>query len=110
MAKTSAETVRPDSFTSSGLIQARISDFEHGLRVYDDLRLIRIKSTDYSLLIMEDYFPTIGRINGTVELVSDSDTVLLGKLVGYYLHRDNEFSLMVEEYLTPAEGAPSHEN
>ena len=103
MAQNAAGAARSDSFTSSGLIQARISDFKNGLRVFDDLRIIRITSKDYSLLIMEDYFPIIGQVKGRVELVSDSSTIPLGNISGFYLHRDNEFSLIIEEYLDSAD-------
>ena len=32
--------------------------------------MIRIKSEKYTLLIMDDYMPVIGRIDGMVEIVS----------------------------------------
>ena len=75
------------------------SDFANGLRVYRDVKLIRIKSSDYSLLIMEDYFPIIGQVNGKIELVSEDSLVDLGKLKGFYVHRNNEFSLLIKEQL-----------
>ena len=73
------------------------SDFTHGLRVFQDVKLIRIKSADYSLLIMEDYFPIIGQVNGRIEFVSGDELVDLGTLKGFYVHRDNEFSLLIKE-------------
>lgn len=86
-------------YAAGGKIQARISDFEHGLRVYDGVKLVRIRSREYSLLIMEDYFPSMGSVHGRVDLVTDEDEISLGSVHGFFLHRDNEFSLLVEEEL-----------
>ena len=99
MAKTDSNSIRTDSYADSGKIQARISDFDHGLRIVSNVRLVRIKSKEYSLLIMEDYFPTMGSICGIVELVTDTEQVPLGKVKGFFLHRENEFSLLIEEQL-----------
>ena len=74
-----------------------VSDFSNGLRVFQDVKLIRIKSADYSLLIMEDYFPIIGQVNGRIEFLSEGKLVDLGMLKGFYVHRDNEFSLLIKE-------------
>ena len=72
-----------------------VSDFFNGLRVFQDVKLIRVKSADYSLLIMEDYFPILGQVNGRIEFLSEGRLVDLGKLKGFYVHRDNEFSLLI---------------
>lgn len=88
---------RKTAFEEEGVIQVRISDFANGLRVYDGVKLIRMKSKDYTLLIMEDYFPQIGAINGTIELVTKDDEIQLGDLKGFFMHRDNEFVLLIEE-------------
>lgn len=82
-----------------GKIQARVSDFPHGLRVYEGIKLVRIRSKDYTLLIMEDYFPIIGKVYGHVELVVEDDLVDLGEVKGFFLHRSNEFSLLIEQQL-----------
>ena len=81
-----------------------VSDFRNGLRVFQDIWLIRVKSSDYSLLIMEDYFPVLGQVNGKIELMSEEGLTDLGRLRGFYVHRDNEFSLLIKEQLDePAE-------
>ena len=74
-----------------------VSDFANGLRVFHDVKLIRVKSADYSLLILEDYFPILGQVNGRVEFVSEEKLVDLGRLKGFYVHRANEFSLLIKE-------------
>ena len=80
-----------------------VSDFANGLRVFRDVKLIRVKSSDYSLLIMEDYFPILGQVNGRIEFLSEGKLVDLGKLKGFYVHRDNEFSLLIKEQVAPPE-------
>ena len=84
-------------YEKAGRIQARISDFKNGLRVFDSVQLVRIKSKDYSLLIMEDYFPAIGSVHGDVDLVMENDLVHISRIDGFYLHRNNQFSLLIAE-------------
>lgn len=85
-----------------GKIQVRVSDFDHGLRVFDNVKLVRINSSGYTLLIMEDYFPCLGRVSGEIELVQEDNLTNLGSLKGFYVHRHNEFSLIIEDQLKPA--------
>ncbi len=110
MATANAAGKKRSVYEESGRIQARISDFSHGLRVYDGVKLIRVKSRDYTLLIMEDYFPLLGSVQGRVELVTGDDLIDLGEVKGFYLHRDNEFSLLIEAQTAeppgPEEAAP----
>ena len=80
----------------SDTVQVRISDFEHGLRVFDDVQIVRIVSSNYNLLVMHDFVPTIGMINGTVEIVTNDDIETLKDIKAFYLHRDNVFSLLIE--------------
>lgn len=93
--KNTAEAV--NNAENKGKIQVRVSDFDHGLRVFDNVKLIRIKSSGYTLLIMEDYFPCLGRVSGQIELIQDDNLTDLGNLEGFYVHRHNEFSLIIEE-------------
>ncbi len=99
MAKKEKTKQKISSYEAGGRIQARVSDFPHGLRVYDGVKLIRVTSRDYTLLIMEDYFPCLGSVQGHVELVRDEDLVDLGRVKGFYLHRENEFSLLIEKQM-----------
>ena len=99
MAAKKATEKKISSYETGGRIQARVSDFAHGLRVYDSVKLIRITSKDYTLLIMEDYFPCLGSVSGHVELVGQDDLYDLGEVKGFYLHRNNEFSLLIEKQL-----------
>lgn len=80
----------------SDSVQVRISDFEHGLRVFDDVQIVRVISNNYNLLVMHDFVPTIGMINGTVEIVTSDDIETLKDIRAFYLHRNNVFSLLIE--------------
>ena len=52
-------------------IKVRIFNIENGLREYKDIKIIRIISKDYNLLIMKDYLPIIGEIEGSVDIKND---------------------------------------
>lgn len=81
----------------NSVIQARVSDFHHGLRVFENIQMIRVRSLDYSLLILDDYLPIIAKIEGDVELVRKDEIIPLHSVKGFFMHRDNVFSLLIEE-------------
>lgn len=43
-------------------MKVKIFSLSKGLEIIDDVVSIKIKSKDYNLLIMKDYFPLIGEI------------------------------------------------
>lgn len=74
----------------------KVFSYENALQTYDDIALIRIKSKNSSLLIMEDYLPIVGEINGDVSFANDKDEVSLKNIRGYYVHRKNMFELILK--------------
>ena len=72
-AKKTAEK-KQSAYEAGGRIQARVSDFPHGLRVFDGVKLIRITSRDYTLLIMED--GCIRFMGAPEEVLQHSDELL----------------------------------
>ena len=86
-----------ENLTLDGKITAKIISFKTGLDVIDEVRRIRIKSRHYSLLIMEDYLPVIGEIEGTVTVFADNDTREYKNIKGFYKHAYNEFELLISE-------------
>ncbi len=78
-----------------GMITARILGFKEGLRVLENVDMIRIVSSNYNLLILKDYMPVIGEIKGNVELVSSDTTASFENITGYYMHSHNEFELLI---------------
>ena len=52
----------------------KIYSLLNGLSVLENVKVIRIKSKDYNLLIMKDYVPIIGEIEGDFEVETDKET------------------------------------
>ena len=78
-------------------IKVRIFDIENGLREYKDIKIIRIISKDYNLLIMKDYLPIIGEIEGSVDIKNDEVNLSFKNIKAFYMNSNNEFNLMIKE-------------
>lgn len=78
-------------------IKVRIFDMEHGLTEYENVKTIKIVSTDYNLLIMKDYLSVIGEIVGSVDIKGEDVDVTFNKIKGFYMNSKNVFNLMIEE-------------
>ena len=78
-------------------IKVRIFDMEHGLREYENIKIIRIISKDYNLLIMKDYLPIIGEIEGSVDIKNDTVDLSFKNIKAFYMNSDNVFNLMIKE-------------
>ncbi len=84
-----------------GEIHARIIDAENGFRLISGVYAVRIRSLDYNLLIMEDYLPTLGKIDGDIVILTDDGEVELRGVHGFYKHQHNEFTLLVDSQDAP---------
>ena len=78
-------------------IKVRIFDIENGLREYKDIKIIRIISKDYNLLIMKDYLPIIGEIEGNVDIKNDEVNLSFKDIKAFYMNSNNEFNLMIKD-------------
>lgn len=78
-------------------IVARIFDINSGLRVYENVNVVKIKSKYFTLAIMSDYTPSLGEIEGEVTLITDNDLIKLENLNAYFHHQNNSFSLLIKE-------------
>ena len=78
-------------------IKVRIVDIENGLREYENIKIIRIISKDYNLLIMKDYLPIIGEIEGSVDIKNDEINLSFKDIKAFYMNSNNEFNLMIKE-------------
>lgn len=56
---------------------------------------IRIKSQKYNLLIMPNYLPIIGEIEGKIEIETEEKSAKFDNIIGYYILSKNEFTLML---------------
>ena len=77
-------------------IKAKIVSMEQGLQEYDNIEMIRVKSRQHTLLVMKNYMPVLGRLDGFLELVFEDHTIRIPNIQGYYMHKKNVFSLLVE--------------
>ena len=71
-------------------IKVRIFNIENGLREYKDIKIIRIISKDYNLLIMKDYLPIIGEIEGSVDIKNDEVNLSFKDIKAFYMNSNNE--------------------
>lgn len=78
-------------------IKVKIFDIKNGLRVYDNIKIIRIISKDYNLLVMKDYLPIIGEIEGEVDIKNDEINMSFKDIKAFYMNSDNVFNLMIKE-------------
>ena len=78
-------------------MKAKVVSLLNGLQEYDNLEMIRIKSDRHTLLIMQNFLPVIGELYGSVEFVFENNIIGMTGLKGYYLHKKNSFSLLVED-------------
>lgn len=78
-------------------IKVRIFNLESGLIEYDDIKYIRIVSKDYNLLIMKDYLPIIGEIDGSIDIKGEDVDISYSKIKAFYMNSKNIFNLMIEE-------------
>ena len=78
-------------------MKARIISMDEGLKEIEGVRLVRVISRDYNLLIMEDYMPVIGEITGSVTILGNGGEYKLEDIRGFFSVRKNLFSLMLSE-------------
>ena len=62
----------------------------------DNVKLIRIKSDKYNLLIMKDYWPVVGEINGKI-VIEAEESITYENIVGFFSLSHNVFHLIIKE-------------
>ena len=67
-------------------IKVKVFDIRNGMRVYDNIKIIRIISKDYNLLIMKDYLPIIGEIEGSVDIKNDVVNESFKNIKAFYMN------------------------
>ncbi len=80
-----------------GSLNVNVLSMKNGLIEYDDVQFIRILSNKYNLIILKDYLPVIGEIRGDVEIERLKETIKLQNIVGYYIHKQNQFNLFLRD-------------
>lgn len=77
--------------------KVRIFDLKKGLTEYEHIKFVRIISKDYNLLIMQDYLPIIGEIDGSVDIKGEGVDLSFPKIEAFYMNSGNVFNLMIKE-------------
>ena len=80
-----------------GSINIKVLSMKKGLVEYNDVQFIRIISKNYSLIIMKDYLPLIGEVQGKIEIEGLKETIKLQNIIGYYIHKHNQFNLFLRD-------------
>lgn len=80
-----------------GRILVRICGRNHGLEEYEQVNFVRIISKRYTLLIMADYLPVIGEVEGSIFFRTAEREYQKCQIKGYFMHKNNEFSLMLKQ-------------
>lgn len=90
-------TYREDASAREGKILVRICSRERGLEEFAHVKFVRVVSRRYNLLIMADYLPVIGELEGSVSFLAGNEEYERTHLKGFFMHKNNEFSLMLEK-------------
>lgn len=77
-------------------MKVKIFTLQKGLEEYDDVNAIRIKSSDYNLLILKDYLPIMGKLEGDFEFEVKDNKVVLNNIIAYYVNENNVFNIIIE--------------
>ncbi len=80
-------------------IEVIVISFQSGYQIFHNVKLIRLKSKKYNLLIMIDYMPVVGELDGDISIVSETDEIKLENVQGFYVMKNNVFKLLIKEDL-----------
>jgi len=79
-----------------------VSSFSEGLQVFTGVNIVRVRSKDARLLIMEDYLPVIGEVDGDIDFIGRGFFHTLHGVRGFFCHEHNVFFLLLKESRKPA--------
>lgn len=60
------------------------------------VKIIRVKSHNYNLLILKDYWPIIGELDGSISIEAERN-VKYENIKGFYSLSNNIFHLIIKE-------------
>ena len=78
-------------------IKVRVFDLKKGLVEYENIKIVRIVSKNYNLLIMKDYLPILGEIEGSVDIKNEDVELNYKNIKAFYMNNNNVFNLMIKE-------------
>ena len=78
-------------------IKVRIFSLDRGLIEYEHIKIIRIISKNYNLLVMQDYLPMLGEREGSVDIKNEDIELNYKNIKAFYMNSNNVFNLMIKE-------------
>ncbi|MFT4145824.1 MAG: hypothetical protein QM644_15335 [Mobilitalea sp.] len=78
-------------------IEVIIISFQNGFQIYHNVKIIRLVSKEYNLLMMVDYMPVVGELEGKLVVISEEEEVTLDNVRGFYVMKNNVFKLLIKE-------------
>ena len=66
-------------------IVVQLLNINGDVKQYDDVKFIKIRSKKYNLIIMKDYLPIIGEIQGNIEIGREKEKIFAASLLGFNL-------------------------
>lgn len=74
-------------------ITVQLLNIAGDVKLYEDVKFIKIRSQKYNLIIMRDYLPIIGEIQGEIQIGREKEDINMKKVRGYFMHKHNKFNL-----------------
>ena len=74
-------------------ITVQLLNIAGDVKLYEDVKFIKIRSQKYNLIIMKDYLPIIGEIQGEIQIGREKEDINMMKVRGYFMHKHNKFNL-----------------
>ena len=67
------------------------------VEVYNNVRIITLKSKTDTLVIMKDYWPIVGEFFGKISLELTDDSITFDDVDGFYFLSNNIFRFIMKE-------------
>ena len=77
-------------------ILVNVFELETGLTTYKDCEYIRITDEKYNLLVMLDYTPIIGEVNGKIDIMYNVQEIHYEGVKASFMNSNNVFNLMIQ--------------
>lgn len=78
-------------------MEAIVISFQNGYQIYHNVKLIRMSSKTFNLLMMVDYMPVVGELDGKLTIVSEGEEVNFEHIQGFFVLKHNVFKMIVKE-------------
>lgn len=77
--------------------EVMVISFRSGFQIYHNVKLVRILSKEYNLIIMVDYMPVLGELDGALSIVTENEETNIEHVRGFYVMRNNMLKILIRE-------------